>query len=291
MANPQSKWIAVSDAGVSEWNGLSELSFKNIKESMENTFILHSHDYWKDGNYQPSYKKLWYSESRDFLLSCGIQPLNDVARSGEDACPHESLHGSELWCKSKYTGFAIEYITIPPVLLTRIPLPNEDESTTGSQKYEITLWAINTIKTLHIYRGAYIKRPETITIVRPMYRGILTDNKLSYFLDGIQPIIPEEYRLVPPPSESDIKKQIIELKLKEWIIHNCSLCNYPCGYKFSISRDEVSVYYDCGCNCSSSGWRKESLAKILDHINMQTNKEVLIKYSTFWNLESDVVKR
>ena len=40
-----------------------------------------------------------------------------------------------------------------------------------------------------------------------------------------------------------LKEQAKKIGLKRWKVHNCSMCDYPCGY---IIRGE-EVFYDPGC--------------------------------------------
>ena len=43
----------------------------------------------------------------------------------------------------------------------------------------------------------------------------------------------------------ELKKAVKEKGIKRWIIHECSMCGYPCGYYFAGDK----VKYDAGCNC------------------------------------------
>ena len=55
-------------------------------------------------------------------------------------------------------------------------------------------------------------------------------------------------------------------------VHNCSMCDYPCGYIIDGER----VGYDAGCHCSSYGLaqiEERSFADIAEHINMQTGSK------------------
>jgi len=49
--------------------------------------------------------------------------------------------------------------------------------------------------------------------------------------------------------ELEIKFQEIKEKMKKdkekYIVHNCSMCNYPCGF---IYINDI-LYYDSGCHC------------------------------------------
>lgn len=47
----------------------------------------------------------------------------------------------------------------------------------------------------------------------------------------------------------ELKKIFKEKNISKWIIHRCSMCNYPCGYIINYEGDEV--LYDNGCYCVS----------------------------------------
>ena len=47
-------------------------------------------------------------------------------------------------------------------------------------------------------------------------------------------------------TKEELKSQASQRGLKKWIIHNCSMCGYPCGFIF---RDD-GVLYDSGCGCA-----------------------------------------
>ncbi len=55
--------------------------------------------------------------------------------------------------------------------------------------------------------------------------------------------------------------------------HNCSLCNYPCGYIIDVQRKEL--FFDGGCYCVSdmSEPRPVPWLNAAQWINMQDNPE------------------
>jgi len=81
----------------------------------------------------------------------------------------------------------------------------------------------------------------------------------------------------------DFKKQSKEKKITKWIIHNCSMCNYGCG--FIIGWGKTGVGYDNGCSCSWSGVRPSSWNDIAEHYNLQTNKKVIKEMNKFWGFK------
>jgi len=85
----------------------------------------------------------------------------------------------------------------------------------------------------------------------------------------------------------DFKKAAKEKNIKEWLIHDCCMCGYQCGYL--IIEDEV--LYDNGCDCMSGkrSPRQSSWEELVDHYNrnqIENNKnasqEVLDKMDNFW---------
>ena len=77
----------------------------------------------------------------------------------------------------------------------------------------------------------------------------------------------------------DFKKAAKERNISFWLIHNCSLCGYPCGYHF---RDN-EVYYDSGCDCTdSSTWSDRTWDDVADHYNMQKNEKYIKEMDQFW---------
>jgi hypothetical protein len=87
----------------------------------------------------------------------------------------------------------------------------------------------------------------------------------------------------------EFHKQAKKLNIKEWRIHNCSICGYPCGY--IIKGDDV--YYDSGCDCTGchgfrvSSW--EEIAKFYNRNQPENNpkikKDWLKEIDKFWGFK------
>lgn len=53
-------------------------------------------------------------------------------------------------------------------------------------------------------------------------------------------------------------------------VHNCSMCDYPCGYIF----DGGDVRYDSGCDCTGRYQvHRRSYEDVADWVNMQSSPE------------------
>lgn len=89
----------------------------------------------------------------------------------------------------------------------------------------------------------------------------------------------------------ELKQQAKKIGLKFWLIHNCSICGYPCGY--DISGNEV--FYDSGCDCVAydnvvkKDW--EDLAKTYNMNQPENNpnisKEYLDELNNIWKFSND----
>ena len=68
--------------------------------------------------------------------------------------------------------------------------------------------------------------------------------------------------------------------ITRWQIHDCSICDYPCGYLFR--GDEV--FYDSGCDCVTyrSDLHPRSWEDVAEQYNMQSHPAVIEAYDTFW---------
>lgn len=79
----------------------------------------------------------------------------------------------------------------------------------------------------------------------------------------------------------DFEKQAKAKNITRWIIHHCSMCNYPCG--FIIKGNQVT--YDSGCDCIWGGERPSSFEEIARNYNMNAGaadrKEREKKYPEF----------
>lgn len=83
------EWVPIERAGVEGWHtGMTLATVPSDK-----THIIVEHD-------APPRRSSprWYTESRRFLLENGLEPLNDLARSGKDA----SLHRLLFWDENIY---------------------------------------------------------------------------------------------------------------------------------------------------------------------------------------------
>lgn len=79
----------------------------------------------------------------------------------------------------------------------------------------------------------------------------------------------------------EFKEQATKNNIKEWRIHDCSICGYPCGYIF----EEDRVLYDSGCDCSYGGESLRDWDDVAEHYNMQTNEDVIKKMNLFWGFK------
>jgi hypothetical protein len=96
----------------------------------------------------------------------------------------------------------------------------------------------------------------------------------------------------------DFKKATKERNITRWITHQCSICNYPCG--FSITGERVN--YDNGCDCAWEGLRPSSFEEIAQTYNMnagasdrkEREKNPLFKESVeaddkFWGFDKNSI--
>ena len=76
---------------------------------------------------------------------------------------------------------------------------------------------------------------------------------------------------VPDVSPDQVKEAVSVAKRKFWKLHNCSMCNYPCGYHFG---DDGSVTYDSGCYCVTCcpNITPRDFADVASRINMQNDE-------------------
>jgi hypothetical protein len=288
----QNNWILISDADIPEWH--DKMTIDQIQQTTNNQTIIlvKNKDAYKKPNYcslkNPDcciYHGLWYQESKDYLISCGIKPM--ITLSNNDAVAHdqlfwdESLYQPQTYFSKKYT--CRFYGTNSPVLLTKKLSESKEE-----KEFTITLWGTNVVKNM-AFRGSALIEKNTLLpyfmFVRKMYEGMITEKQLEYFLYGVPPKPKEIFKYEPLPSIDFIEKQIIKRNLKEWIIHHCSLCNYPCGYIFNIENDKVIVKYDNGCNCVllRPPYRSSNINDIIKHMSIQTSKEYVEKIRQFWD--------
>lgn len=85
----------------------------------------------------------------------------------------------------------------------------------------------------------------------------------------------------------DFKKQVKEKVITKWLMHDCSICGYHCGYYFK--GDEVK--YDIGCNCGSrQPLDPRTWENVAEHYNMQTDKDVIKEMDKFWEFRKEIKK-
>lgn len=76
----------------------------------------------------------------------------------------------------------------------------------------------------------------------------------------------------------EFKEQAEKLKINRWMIHECTICDYPCGFHFYQS----GVKYDNGCHCRMAGLRDSSWKEVADHYNLQGDEKVIQEMNEFW---------
>lgn len=87
-----------------------------------------------------------------------------------------------------------------------------------------------------------------------------------------------------PKTPQQFKEQAQNLKILDWGLHNCSICDYPCGFLFN---DNMEVYYDKGCNCTIGGPNifPRTWEDVAQHYNMQTAPIVINKMNEYWGFK------
>ncbi len=81
---------------------------------------------------------------------------------------------------------------------------------------------------------------------------------------------------------NDFKRQVKAKNITRWLIHDCSMCGYHCGYYF----DGDKVEYDNGCGCSMQPRSPRTWDSVAEHYNMQTNKKGIKKMDEFWGFKN-----
>lgn len=82
---------------------------------------------------------------------------------------------------------------------------------------------------------------------------------------------PEEFK-----NQAEIKG------IKRWLIHDCSLCNYKCGFVFR----EEAVFYDGGCHCVNfHDFYETTWDHVSNHYNIQSNDNTIKEMDKFWGFE------
>lgn len=77
----------------------------------------------------------------------------------------------------------------------------------------------------------------------------------------------------------DFKKAAELKKITFWLVHNCSICEYPCGY---IIRNN-DVLYDSGCYCVNYiNEQPTSWEDLAGFYNMQKYPDYIEEMNKFW---------
>lgn len=78
----------------------------------------------------------------------------------------------------------------------------------------------------------------------------------------------------------DFKKSVAENGITRWNVHNCSMCNYTCGFIFN----EGNVFYDSGCDCViyKMTYALASWEQVLDYYNSQTDPTYINEIHKFF---------
>lgn len=88
-------------------------------------------------------------------------------------------------------------------------------------------------------------------------------------------------------SASDFKNSAIENNIDYWPIHDCSMCNYECGYLF-FQYENYEVVYDSGCDCTNSRTKHaRNWEYVAEQYNYNIkNKSVIKKYNEYWKFNN-----
>lgn len=68
-----------------------------------------------------------------------------------------------------------------------------------------------------------------------------------------------------------VKAAVEKAQRKFWKVHDCSMCGYPCGYRFG---DAGAVAYDSGCYCVNycPNIQPRDFADVARQINVQNDE-------------------
>jgi len=88
-------------------------------------------------------------------------------------------------------------------------------------------------------------------------------------------------------TSEDFENAVKQHNIDHWPIHNCSMCDYECGYIFSFNPHDV--VYDAGCDCTR---RREILLRdwsnVAEQYNLNINNpETMKKYNEFWKFDNE----
>ncbi len=83
----------------------------------------------------------------------------------------------------------------------------------------------------------------------------------------------------------DFRKSCIENNIIFWGVHDCSICDYECGYLFNYQGFEV--VYDSGCDCTRRYVKQERCwDNVAEQYNCNIRNHKTIKeYNEFWKFE------
>jgi len=85
-------------------------------------------------------------------------------------------------------------------------------------------------------------------------------------------------------SPDEFKQAAIKHNIDFWKIHNCSMCDYPCGYIFSDDHERVG--YDAGCDCTGRYIiQPRDWGDLSKSYNMQKSEPVIKKMNEFWGFD------
>lgn len=80
----------------------------------------------------------------------------------------------------------------------------------------------------------------------------------------------------------EFEAKVSEKGITKWFIHNCSMCQYACGYVFMDGK----VYYDNGCYCTNGeNLNQRSYEDVAGNYNMQSHPNQIKKMDKFWGFK------
>lgn len=86
--------------------------------------------------------------------------------------------------------------------------------------------------------------------------------------------------------EAFLTKQVLEKRISQWFIQNCTMCEYSCRYLFQVNTvtKEVVVSYDNGCYCGHFGIypSDRTMKDVLRHIKRQSVHRIKEEHAKFW---------
>jgi len=296
------QWIKIEDAKI---NGItSPISMENIELNKLGMYLNYYDKICDDkiiilqeGNIKETIEHnyghdIWYKESRDYLLENGLLCCDKELPN--DVCDYHKL----FWNKNifEYVKLSAENYTfyfdgtIEPILLTI-----NDSEDTGTEYIEICLWKTNAFTNM-FYRGCSLERDRRIYFgnlikyVKLSYKGHIKRDVYKKFICGIPVPEPKKYKIENFPDVDHFKNEIIKNNIRKWNIHDCSICDYKCGYLFRIVDNNITVLYDSGCYCYPAKSRYSSLYDVIKYIKMQSDSKVIDQYKNFWNIDRSTIE-